>query len=110
MQAQPVAHGTHEMGDQVAFPRRGWLYLIQLRIAAPDAQGGFGAERRSKHREGFRRRAAPGLAPLLYLGKWRRAMGSVPGCQGSKPASTVFKWGGAASEKSMNLSLPVSSL
>lgn len=118
MQAQPVAHGTQEMVDQVAFPRRGRLYLIQLRIAAPNVQGGFGAERRSKHR----RASEGGLQGLLHFSTlesgeglprgrptgWR---GAWTGCQAVRVLNLPpLCLSGGTSEKSMNLSLPVSSL
>lgn len=49
VQAQPVAHGAGEMAHQVAAGRHG-LRLLQLGVAAPYAEGGLGAERKSKHR------------------------------------------------------------
>lgn len=47
VQAQPVAHGAGEVADQVTAGGHG-LGLIQLSIAAPHAEGGLRAERKSK--------------------------------------------------------------
>ena len=48
MQAQPAADGARQVADQAAV-RGHLLHLIQLRVAAPDAQGRLGAARGSKH-------------------------------------------------------------
>ena len=71
MQAQLAAHGAGEVAHEVA-ARWHCLHLIHLGVAAPDAQGGFGAERKSKHRSGFRTQA-PELAPFPRLGQLQRA-------------------------------------
>lgn len=48
VQAQAAADGARQVADQIAVGRRHHLHLLQLRVAAPDAQRRFGAARRSK--------------------------------------------------------------
>ena len=47
VQAQAAADGTRQVADQTAVGRRR-LCLLQLRVAAPDAQRCLGAARRRK--------------------------------------------------------------
>lgn len=98
VQVQPVTQGAREMVHQVAVGGHR-LHLIDLGVAAADAQRGLGAGRRSGHgrTSGGRLQSLPHFWPLEELGVTARqasvmvgSTGSVPGHWGSKPASNIL--------------------